>query len=570
MHTKAAAQIDSGGNQSNSTAARNQGIGGSIVTRNIVLPARRQLATCAALLLSAASALAAAPSRPNIMLIIGDDIGVDAVSDMYPGMIDSLLKQYGPSGHNHPKYQEIKGRPASTPSLNALSKAGMRFTQAWVQPFCANTRASIITGLYPARMGVIDYNGWLDQKHHSFVRDLKDKGGYATAVFGKYHIAGLNVYPGMKAKEAGFEIYRGNMTGAVATYWEWDYHVQDETSPADQFRTEKAPTRSMPGVAPTSYAPVVTAADTLEWIKSEEKKNPSKPWFAWVAFNTSHISANQRPSPMAVPNLDTLDEPSRKEMESCGGTFGTSTVGQCTDKQLMRAMTNSMDTLIGKLLKEIEGIDPNTYVIYMGDNGTWMMGTGRDFIDNMYITRVGRSKGTAYESGARVEMVIRGPNVKAGSVSDVPIDGVDLFSTILTLARLDVPKTVPDKSGKLVALDGVSITPVLFNAAKSVRDPDRGYLLAETMNPVKQNMLHVGARNLKYKVVCAENAQTGSCEFYNLVNDPLEEYQLTKPESCAKYVSGEWKTSAPEWNFCKLQEVLAKESILAEFPRGGK
>jgi|WetSurMetagenome_2_1015567.scaffolds.fasta_scaffold1181248_1 hypothetical protein len=49
---------------------------------------------------------------------------------MYPGLIDSLLKQYGSSGHNHPKYQEIKGRPTSTPTLNALAKAGMRFTQA--------------------------------------------------------------------------------------------------------------------------------------------------------------------------------------------------------------------------------------------------------------------------------------------------------------------------------------------------------------------------------------------------------------------------------------------------------
>jgi arylsulfatase A-like enzyme len=182
----------------------------------------------------------------------------------------------------------------------------------------------------------------------------------------------------------------------------------------------------------------------------------------------------------------------------------------------------------------------------------------------MYITREGRSKGTAYESGARVEMVIRGPSIKAGSASDVPVDGVDLFATFLTLAGLDVPKIVPDKNGKMVAPDGVSLTPVLFNGAKSLRDPDRGYLLAETMNPVKQNMLHVAARNLKYKVVCADNPNTASCEFYDLVNDPLEEYKLAKPDSCAKYVSGEWKTSAPEWNFCRLQEVLAKESILSQ------
>jgi arylsulfatase A-like enzyme len=529
--------------------------------RNIV---PRRCVVVTALLLVSASAFAAAPKRPNIMLIIGDDIGVDATSDMYPGLIEGLLRQYGPAGHNHPKYQEIKGRPASTPNLNALSKAGMRFTQAWVQPFCANTRTSILTGLFPARSGVVDYNGWLGKGHHSFVKDLRDKGGYATAIFGKYHMAGLNEYPGMMAKEAGFDLFKGNMTGAVNTYWEWDYQIQDGSSPMDQFRTEKAPTRSMPGVAATTYAPVVTAADTLEWIAAQEKKNPDKPWFAWVAFNTAHITANQRPNPMAVPNTDTLDEPSRKEMESCGGTFGTANVGRCTDKQLMRAMTNSMDTLIGKLLKEVDALDPNTYVLYMGDNGTWMMGAGRDFIDNMYITRVGRSKGTAYESGARVELAIRGPSIKAGAVSDVPIDGVDLFATFLAIAGLDVPKTVPDKNGRMVAPDGVSLTPLLFNGARSVRDPDRGYLLTETMNPVKQNMLHAAARNARYKVVCADNARTGSCEFYDLLDDPLEEYPLPRPESCTRYTSGEWKTNTRDWNFCRLQEVLAKESILSQ------
>ena len=62
--------------------------------------------------------------RPNILLIIGDDIGIDVTTDMYPGLIDSLIKQYGPSGHNHPNYQMIKGRPASTPTLNRLATGG--------------------------------------------------------------------------------------------------------------------------------------------------------------------------------------------------------------------------------------------------------------------------------------------------------------------------------------------------------------------------------------------------------------------------------------------------------------
>src|SRR5690606_104194 len=131
-------------------------------------------------------------------------------------------------------------------------------------------------------------------------------------------------------------------------------------------------------------------------------------------------------SPMVVPDRDTLDAPTRREIESCGGQYGSREVGRCTDKQLMRAMTNSMDTVIGKLLASIEALDPNTYVIYIGDNGTWMFGQGREFIDNMYITRQGRSKGTAFESGTRVDLVVRGPRVPAGSVSNAAVTGSDL------------------------------------------------------------------------------------------------------------------------------------------------
>ncbi len=528
-------------------------------------------AALAALLVGAADMSAAnqakAPgkaTRPNILLIIGDDIGIDVTTGMYPGLIDSLVKQYGPSGRNHPDYKQINGRPASTPTLNTLASSGMRFTQAWMNPFCSPTRTSILTGLYSAKTEVLDYNNWLSQNHHSFVRDLKEKGGYSTALFGKYHMAGLGVYPGMKPKEAGFDLFQGNLHGGVATYWQWDYHLQDSTDAPDKYRTEKAPTRSIPGVAPTTYAPVVNAADAIKWITEQESKNPEKPWHVWLSFNLSHITGNQKPNPMIVPSIDTMDEKSIQEMKACGGTFGSAIVGKCSSEALMRAMTNSMDTIIGKVLNVVDKLDKNTYVIYIGDNGTWMFGPQREFIDNMYITRRDRSKGTAYESGVRVSMAIRGPRIKAGSQSDEPVHGVDLFSTILELAGLDAPKTVPNKAGDgTVAVDGVSLAPVLFKGAKGLRDPNKGYLLAETRNPVKNNQRQAAARNAKYKLLCIDGTETASCTFYNLMNDPLEEYPLAKPDSCSKYQDGTWAPTAQEWHFCRLQEVISKESFLA-------
>jgi arylsulfatase A-like enzyme len=511
------------------------------------------------------------PQHPNILLVIGDDIGIDVTTDMYPGMIDGLVRQYGPSGHNHPKYKMIDGRPASTPTLNALAQGGMKFSHAWVNTFCSPTRTSILTGLFSVKTGVLDYMGYLSQTHHSFVRDLKEKGGYSTAVFGKWHIAGLGQYPGMKPKEAGFDLFQGNLHGGLATYFEYDYQFQDDTTPPDQWRTEKAPTRSLPGIAPTTYAPVVKTADAIKWITEQEKKNPDKPWFVWFAFNLSHITGNQMPNPMVIPNKDTLDEVSRKEMEECmgpDGQFGSANVGSCSSEALMRAMTNSMDTMIGKLLDTVDKLDKNTYVIYLGDNGTWMFGPKREFIDNMYITRQGRSKGTAYESGVRVSMAIRGPGIKAGTQSDAWIDGVDLFSTILEMAGLEVPKTVPNRTGDgTVTLDSVSLMPILFKGANSTRDPNKGYMLAETINPVstvKPNLRQVGARNATYKLICDENPETANCTFYNLADDPLEEYPLAKPESCENYKNGTWTTDSPEWHFCRLQEVIAKESFLGQ------
>jgi arylsulfatase A-like enzyme len=509
--------------------------------------------------------------RPNILLIISDDIGFDVTTNMYPGFIDDLVKQYGPSGHNHPGYKMIDGRPASTPTLNALAQAGMKFTQAWVNTFCSPTRTSILTGLYSVKTGVLDYLGYLSQNHHSFVRDLKEKGGYSTAAFGKWHIAGLGVYPGMKPKEAGFDLFLGNLHGGVQTYYEWDYHIQDSTDAPDQYRTEKAPVRSLPGIAPTTFAPVVKTADAVKWITEQETKSPDKPWFVWFAFNLSHITGQQQPNPMVIPNADTMDDVSRKEMEECmgpDGEFGSANVGSCSSEALMRAMTNTMDTMTGRLIETVDKLDKNTYIIYIGDNGTWMFGEKREFIDNMYITRRGRSKGTAYESGVRVSMAVRGPGVQAGSQSNEWVNGVDLFSTILELAGLDVPETVPNRTGDgTVALDSVSLTPILFKGGTGLRDPNEGYMLAETINPVstvKPNLKQVGARNATYKLICDESPETASCVFYNLVDDPLEEYPLDKPDSCANYKNGTWTPADPEWHFCRLQEVITKESFLGQ------
>jgi len=505
---------------------------------------------------------------PNILLVITDDVGMDATTDMYPGLIDELVNRYGPSGHNHPDFLKIKGKQASTPVMDRFAKQGMRFTNVWAHPFCSPTRATLITGLYAAKTKVTTYADALSQKHETFVRKLKDEAGYSTAVFGKWHMAGLPGqpvdYPGMKPKEAGFDLFRGNLHAAITTYWQYDYQIQDSNTTEDTWRTEEAPKKSLPGIAPTTFAPVVKVADTIEWITAREAADPDKPWFSWVAFNLSHATAMQQPSAMAVPNADTLDAESYNEMKECGGTFGSNTVGSCSGEALMRAMTNALDTVVGKLLDAVDTLDPNTYVVIVGDNGTPMYGRPNlDFIDNMYITRKDRGKGTAYESGALVPMAVRGPGIAADTQNSEFVHSADLFSTILEFAGLTPPEKVSDSDGTAtVPIDSVSLAPILFNKSSTVRDPNDDYVLTETENLMTGGTKMVGARNATYKVVCTGSAE--NCEFYNLTDDPLEEYSLAKPDSCTGYTDGTWATSNPQWHYCRLTDVVAKHSFLSE------
>ena len=111
-------------------------------------------------------------------------------------------------------------------------------------------------------------------------------------------------------------------------------------------------------------------------------------------------------------------------------------------------------------------------------------------------------------------------------------------------------------------LDAVSLTPILFNKAKATRDPNTGYILNENKNLMTGGTRWVGAQNATYKVVCIDSPS--NCTFYNLVNDPLEEYPLAKPDSCVDYTNGKWTPKDPQWHYCRLTDVVAKDSFLSE------
>jgi arylsulfatase A-like enzyme len=395
--------------------------------------------------------------------------------------------------------------------------------------------------------------------NHITFPQLLQAAGYSTALFGKWHLAGSSAsgWSGIRPRQAGFDFFKGHFDSQLPDYWSYDVHIQDDTTFGTDYSTVSAANveaRSLPGITATTYAPVVKGANTIDWIQARHAEDPEKPWFVWLAFNTSHVTT-QYPY-MVVPDAETLDTASYDEMVDCGGTFGTKTVGGCTGPQLMRAMSNSMDTVIGKVLDVVDKLGPNTYVIFIGDNGTPMFGGYKNQIDNMYITKTGRGKGTPYESGCRVPMAIRGPNIAAGQQKGTFVHLADLSATILTLAGLEPPETNKDNNNNTVDSDSVSLSPILFGDESASRDPNEGYLLTETNPGIKR----VGARNATYKVICLNNTSSSNCTLYNLITDPLEEYPLSKPGSCTNYTTN-YTTADSEWHYCRLVEVMNADSI---------
>ena len=186
----------------------------------------------------------------------------------------------------------------------------------------------------------------------------------------------------------------------------------------------------------------------------------------------------------------------------------------------------------------------------------------------MYITIYGRGKGTPFESGCRVPLVIRGPGITAGSQSAEFVHEADLFATCLELAGLEVaPGNLDylDSAGNSVQLDAVSLTPLLFGSATTPsRDPNQGYLLTE-VGASYGNPDRVGARNATYKVICKTNTSNSNCEFYKLIDDPLEESLITdpllKPTDCTNYYNHTWTPPDPQWNYCRLKEIINNYSI---------
>jgi len=328
--------------------------------------------------------------RPNFLFILADDLG---------------WSQIGCYGSNF--YE--------TPNIDRLAREGMRFTDAYAAcPVCSPTRASIMTGKYPARLHLTDFIAGGSFPYEKYnqpewrkylpleeitIAEVLKTAGYATASFGKWHLS-IDKKP---PKSLPFNPDKQGFDEYFVTY-----KPSSKTDPESDAHNVEAITQK--------------SLDFMERHKDES-------FFLYVSHNTIHAPVMGK----------------KKLVEKYKNKPGSDLP---QNNPVLGAMIEELDNSTGRLLKKLEElkIADKTIVIFFGDNG----GLERDAKQ----TPLRSGKANLYEGGIREPLIVRWPGVvKPGSTCGEPVTSVDFFPTFLEIAG------VKDKAKKTI--DGISLLPLL-------------------------------------------------------------------------------------------------------------
>lgn len=383
----------------------------SRLLRPVLLAAAVALVGAGALLTPRAEAAATRP--PNIVFFLIDDWGwTDA------GSFGSKLYE--------------------TPNIDRLVAQGMKFTDAYSAcTVCSPTRAAVMTGKYPARLRITDWIAghnrpyaklkiptWslqLPLEEKTIAEALKER-GYATGIFGKWHLGGEKFYP----EHQGFDVNVGGCDrGSPGAYFPPYGIVNLKDERPGEFLSDRL------------------TRDALSFIDA----NQARPFYIYFPHYAVHTPLGGKPE---------VIEKYKKKLAA-----GTHT----QTNAIYAALVESVDDSVGAVMRRLAELklDDNTIIMLTGDNGGlsgtvnaqgWRPGPTRN--DPL---RVG--KGSVYEGGVRVPLVVKWPGVaRPGSVSAVPVTSVDYFPTLLEAAT-----GAPAKG-----LDGESLVAALKGAPALTRD----------------------------------------------------------------------------------------------------
>jgi len=341
-----------------------------------------------------------------------------------------------------------------TPNIDRLAAEGMRFTDAYAAcPVCSPTRASILTGKYPARVNITD---WIPGRQFKGARNdekligprfnlqmaLKDttiaeafkQAGYNTAFIGKWHLGDEMYYP----QYQGFDI---NIAGTsygwpAGGYFSPYKNPMIEDGPKGEYLTDRL------------------TDDALEFIEAK-KDEPFLLYLSHYAVHTPLQSKKQltekyETKAAQLPKIEPRFVPEGKKQNR-----------QVQDHAVYAGMIQSTDESVGRIMdKLIElGLADNTVIIFMSDNGGLSTAEGSP-TSNLPL-RAG--KGWLYEGGIREPMIIKWPGVtKSGSICSEAVTSTDFYPTMLEMASLPL---LPNQH-----LDGLSLVPLLTNTGTLNRD----------------------------------------------------------------------------------------------------
>lgn len=323
------------------------------------------------------------PRPPNVVIIFLDDSG---------------FADFRPFGS--PSYD--------TPNVRRLAAGGCRFTNFHVpQAICSASRGALLTGCYPERTGLVGAHGprarGMDPKWPTMAQVLKPE-GYATAVFGKWHIGDQ---PETRPPARGFD----ESCGLMYSNDMWRHHPESRNFDAFPLQFWENGQLAIEDVTPEDQTHLT------EWYTEHAvdfiRRKKDAPFFLYVPHNMPHV-------PLAVGK--------RFAGKSGAGLYG--------DVML------EIDWSVGEILTALDetGVADNTLVVFTSDNGPWI-----SYGNHAGATPFREAKGTGFEGGTRSACVMRLPGrIPAGGVSDAMLCTIDLLPTVARLAGAPLPKTPLD------------------------------------------------------------------------------------------------------------------------------
>ena len=521
-------------------------------------------ALLAVVLRSAPIAAAQVTSRPNVVVILVDDMGWSDIGSF--------------------------GGEIATPNIDALASRGVRFTQFYATPRCSPTRASLLTGLYPhqagmghldtvIRQGSLGTTGRLNDQSVTIAEVLRDA-GYFTAMSGKWHLGQAN---GSPPWQRGFERVLSLRAGGMF-FPNQNFQGGDDTLTSrarEPLYLDGTPTpRDAPIFGPNWYSTYLWTDFGLKFI--DEARQANRPFFLYLPHNAPHFPLMAPQELIAkyrgkyLTGWDRLrEERYRRQIEmgliearwpvtprEADSPAWNSLSDEAKDRfdhlmAVYAAMVEAIDTSVGVLVKGLEarGLLDNTLILFMADNGANAEAgpDGRFNGDppggpnsNLYLgmnwaslsnTPLRRFKHFTYEGGISVPLVVHWPQgipaARRNTVVHQPAHLIDVMPTIADVTGAPYPRA---RQGHTIQpMEGVSLRPVLAGQAVGRTQP----LFWE----------HEGNRAVRsgnWKLI---STYPGGWELYDIAADRVEQNNLagTRPDLVTT-LAAEWEAWARRVN----------------------